>query len=89
LATGRALGETVAVALVIGNSTHLATSLKANAATIPSLIVSTFGEATGTELNVLFTSALVLLVVGIGVNALARVFVRSVKRSGAESVAVA
>jgi len=89
LATGRALGETVAVALVIGNSAHLATSLKSNAGTIPSLIVSTFGEASGTELNVLFAAALVLLVVGIGVNALARVFVRSVKRSGAESVAVA
>ena len=89
LATGRALGETVAVALVIGNSPHLATSLKANAATIPSLIVSAFGEATGTQLNVLFAAALVLLVVGIAVNAMGRFFVRSVKRSGAASVAVA
>ncbi len=89
LATGRALGETVAVALVIGNSAHLATSVKANAATIPSLIVSSFGEATGTQLNVLFAAALVLLVVGIAVNALGRFFVRSVKRSGAASVAVA
>jgi len=89
LATGRALGETVAVALVIGNSPHLATSLKANAATIPSLIVSSFGEATGTQLSVLFAAALVLLVVGIGVNVLGRFFVRSVQRSGAASVAVA
>lgn len=89
LATGRALGETVAVALLIGNSPHLATSLKANAATIPSLIVSAFGEATGTQLSVLFAAALVLLVVGITVNALGRFFVRSVKRSGAASVAVA
>ncbi|HVC67657.1 MAG TPA: phosphate ABC transporter permease subunit PstC [Acidimicrobiales bacterium] len=89
LATGRALGETVAVALLIGNSPHLATSLKANAATIPSLIVSAFGEATGTQLSVLFAAALVLLVVGITVNALGRFFVRSVQRSGAASVAVA
>ncbi len=89
LATGRALGETVAVALVIGNSPHLATSLKSNAATIPSLIVSAFGEATGTQLSVLFAAALVLLVVGITVNALGRFFVRSVQRSGAASVAVA
>jgi phosphate transport system permease protein len=89
LATGRALGETVAVALVIGNSPHLATSLKANAATIPSLIVGSFGEATGTQLNVLFAAALVLLVVGIAVNFLGRFFVRSVKRSNAASVAVA
>jgi len=89
LATGRALGETVAVALVIGNSPHLATSLKANAATIPSLIVSAFGEAIGTQLNVLFAAALVLLVVGIAVNFLGRFFVRSVRRSNAASVAVA
>ena len=89
LATGRALGETVAVALVIGNSPHLATSLKSNAATIPSLIVSAFGEATGTQRSVLFAAALVLLVVGIAVNFLGRFFVRSVKRSGAASVAVA
>ena len=89
LATGRALGETVAVALVIGNSSHLTTSLKANAATIPSLIVSSFGEATGTHLNVLFAAALVLLVVGIAVNTLGRFFVRSVERSGVASVAVA
>lgn len=89
LATGRALGETVAVALVIGNSAHIATSVKSNAATIPSLIVSSFGEATGTQLSALFAAALVLLVVGIAVNALGRLFVGSVKRSGAASVAVA
>ena len=47
LATGRALGETVAVALVIGNSPFIAHSLKSPAATIPSLIVNNFGEASG------------------------------------------
>ena len=54
LATGRALGETVAVALVIGNSPFIAHSLKSPAATLPSLIVNNFGEATGTELGALF-----------------------------------
>jgi phosphate transport system permease protein len=94
LATGRALGETVAVALVIGNSNYVAHSIKSPAATLPSLIVNNFGEATGTELSALFGAGLVLLVIGIAVNATARVLVRSASRGGggaatAASVAVA
>jgi phosphate transport system permease protein len=89
LAMGRALGETVAVALVIGNSPYLAHSVKAPAATLASLIVNNFGEATGTELAALFGAALVLLVIGISVNVLARWLVRSTARGNATSVAVA
>jgi phosphate transport system permease protein len=72
LATGRALGETVAVAMVIGNSPYIAHSLKSSAATLPSLIVNNFGESTGTELSALFGAGLVLLVIGILVNSAAR-----------------
>ena len=72
LATGRALGETVAVALVIGNSPYIAHSIKSPAATLPSLIVNNFGESTGTELSALFGAGLVLLVIGIAVNSAAR-----------------
>jgi len=72
LATGRALGETVAVAMVIGNSPYIAHSVKSPAATIPSLIVNNFGESTGTELSVLFAAGLVLLIIGILVNSAAR-----------------
>jgi phosphate transport system permease protein len=89
LATGRALGETVAVALVIGNSPYIAHSIKSPAATLPSLIVNNFGEASGTELSALFGAGLVLLVIGVGVNATARVLVRSTARAGSASVAVA
>ncbi len=89
LALGRALGETVAVALVIGNSPYIAHSIKAPAATLASLIINNFGEATGTELAALFGAALVLLVIGVTVNALARMLVRSTDRAGAASVAVA
>jgi phosphate transport system permease protein len=89
LATGRALGETVAVALVIGNTPFIAHSIKSPAATLPSLIVNNFGEATGTELSALFGAGLVLLVIGVAVNATARMLVRSTARGGAASVAVA
>jgi phosphate transport system permease protein len=87
---GRALGETVAVALVIGNSPFIAHSIKAPAATLASLIVNFFGEANGTELSALFGAALVLLFIGIAVNAMARLLVLGTARSGgASSVAVA
>jgi phosphate transport system permease protein len=89
LATGRALGETVAVALVIGNSPYIAHSVKSAASTLPALIVNNFGEATGTELSALFGAGLVLLLIGVTVNAVARMLVRSTARSGAASVAVA
>jgi len=85
LATGRALGETVAVAMVIGNSPYIAHSVKAPAATIPSLIVNNFGESTGTELSVLFAAGLVLLIIGILVNSAARSLVWS---TGNESAGI-
>jgi phosphate transport system permease protein len=90
LAMGRALGETVAVALVIGNSPFIAHSVKAPAATLASLIVNNFGESTGTELSALFGAGLVLLLIGVGVNAMARALVQGTARAGgAASVAVA
>lgn len=83
LATGRALGETVAVAMVIGNAPYIAHSLKSPAATLPSLIVNNFGESTGTELSALFGAGLVLLVIGILVNAVARWLVWSTGNASA------
>jgi phosphate transport system permease protein len=79
----------VAVALIVGNSPYIAHSIKAPAATLASLIINNFGEATGTELAALYGAALVLLVIGIAVNAVARMLVRSTARAGATSVAVA
>ena len=90
LATGRALGETVAVALVIGNSDYIARSLKSPSATLASLIINNFGEASGTELAALFGAGLVLLVIGLTVNSIARALVRRAGGSGSvASVAVA
>ena len=79
LATGRALGETIAVTMVIGNSTVLAHSLFSPAATLSSIIANQFTEATEPfHLSALIALGVILLVVAIVVNGGARLLVRSV-----------
>ena len=73
LALGRALGETMAVTMVIGNTNRISLSLLDPGATMASIIANEFTEAT-TDLYVsaLIQIALVLFVVTLLVNALAR-----------------
>lgn len=81
LGLGRALGETMAVTMLIGNRHEISSSLFAPGYTLASVIANEFAEAT----NELHTSALmacgaVLLVVTLIVNAIARWLVWSVGR---------
>ncbi len=80
LALGRALGETMAVTLVIGNSNNLNFSLLAPANTIASLLANQFGEASGLQRASLFYAGLILFVITLIVNMLAEVVVRRVKK---------
>ncbi|WP_010478419.1 phosphate ABC transporter permease subunit PstC [Thermococcus zilligii] len=70
LAFGRAVGETVAVSLVIGNAFNLEIGLFAPGYTVSSLIASQFGNAFiyGYMTPVLFAAGLALFVVGLVVN---------------------
>ena len=78
LALGRALGETMAVTMVIGNSNRLSWSLLAPGATMASVIANEFTEAVGKmHLAALFEVALVLFGVTLLVNAVARLIVRA------------
>jgi phosphate transport system permease protein len=79
LGLGRALGETMAVTMVIGNRPEVAASLFAPGYTMASVIANEFTEAT-TDLYVsaLVEIGLLLLIVTIVVNALARLLVWSV-----------
>jgi phosphate transport system permease protein len=76
LALGRALGETMAVTMVIGNTNRISASLLAPSATMASIIANEFSEATGKlHLSALIEIAFVLLVVTMLVNSFARVLV--------------
>ncbi|WP_292460364.1 phosphate ABC transporter permease subunit PstC [Methanothermococcus sp.] len=70
LAFGRALGETVAVSLVIGNSFNLTYKLFAPGYTISSLIANQFGNSVLYKYmtSVLYSAGLVLFIVGLIVN---------------------
>ncbi len=72
LALGRALGETMATVMVIGNSPSINVSIFAPASTMASVIANDFNEATGLQKAVLLELGLILLVVSLAVNTAAR-----------------
>jgi phosphate transport system permease protein len=81
LGLGRALGETMAITMVIGNRPEIAKSLLAPGYTLASVIANEFSEATDDlYLSALFEIGLALFLVTIIVNALARLLVWSVTR---------
>jgi len=76
LGLGRALGETMAVTMVIGNAQAIPTSVFDQAQTIASKIATTFNEASvGLQTSSLIALGLILLVMTIGLNIIARLLV--------------
>jgi len=83
LALARALGETMAVTMVIGNDPRISASLFAPGYTIAAVIANEFTEATGNlYLQSLIELGLVLFLVTIVINALARVLILVTTRQG-------
>jgi phosphate transport system permease protein len=81
LGLGRALGETMAVTMVIGNRAEIAKSLFAPGYTMASVLANEFSEATGDlYLSSLIEIGLALFLVTILVNILAQVLVWTVTR---------
>jgi phosphate transport system permease protein len=79
LALARALGETMAVTMVIGNVPQIKASVLAPAYTISAVIANEFAEATeNLHLAALILVGLVLFVVTLGVNIVARLLVSRV-----------
>ena len=79
LGLGRAVGETMAVTMVIGNSPQISASLFEPAYTIASVLAANFSDATGElDLSALIELALVLFLVTVVINALAKLMIVSV-----------
>ena len=87
LALGRALGETIAVTMVIGNRYAIPTSIFSPAYTLASVIANEFNEATGTlHPAALVELGLVLILVTLVVNLIALLLVRSASRETSRAV---
>ena len=83
LGLGRALGETMAVTMVIGNKTQIPESVFQSSQTIASQIATTFNEASiGLQTSALIGLGLVLLVITMTLNVVARLLVWRVSGRG-------
>lgn len=82
LALGRALGETIAVTMVIGNRAEITASLFSPGYTLPSVLANEFTEAVGPLYQgALLELGLVLVLITLVVNVLARLLVWSFRRN--------
>lgn len=83
LALARALGETMAVTMVIGNNPRIAASLLAPGYSIAAVIANEYAEATANlHLSALTELGLVLFLLTIAINALARLLILTTTRKG-------
>ncbi|MEM8777624.1 MAG: phosphate ABC transporter permease subunit PstC [Cyanobacteria bacterium P01_G01_bin.49] len=79
LALGRAMGETMAVTMIIGNVNRISVSILEPANTISSLIANQFAEASGMQVAALMYAGLVLMILTFLVNIAADYIVSQVK----------
>ncbi|WP_036482030.1 phosphate ABC transporter permease subunit PstC [Myxosarcina sp. GI1] len=80
LALGRALGETMAVTMLIGNSNRVSVSVFEPSNTVSSLLANQFAEASGLQVSALMYAALILFVITLVVNVLAQLIVTRLQR---------
>ena len=76
LGLGRAMGETIAVALTIGAAIQITPNVFASGEALPAVIVRQWGESGGTHRSALIGLGVVLFAITVTVNLLARVIVR-------------
>jgi phosphate transport system permease protein len=84
LAFGRALGETMALAMLVGNSNQISLSLFSPANTLAALLANNFPEAGPKEVGILMYAALVLLAITLVVNIFGALILQRASRSAAE-----
>lgn len=76
LALGRALGETMAVTMLIGNTNNVPLSLSDTANTMASVIANQFGEADGLKLSSLIAIGLILFIITAVINYIGRLIIK-------------
>jgi phosphate ABC transporter permease protein PstC len=91
LGLGRAIGETIAVTLVVGNAPQIGKSLFDQGYTLAAVIANEFGEAASDPLHrsALIAAGLVLFVLTLLINGIARYYVVRAERSSAPGAALA
>src|SRR4051795_4722404 len=89
LGLGRAIGETIAVTLVVGNAPQIGDHLFDQGYTLAAVIANEFGEAAATPIHrsALIAVGLVLFVLTLIVNAIARYYVTRAERAGTSAMA--
>ena len=81
LSFGRAMGETMAVAMLIGNSQRLSWSLLSPSNTLSALLANQFAEAEGIQVSALMYAAVILVVMTLAVNIAGEAVLRRTQRS--------
>ena len=76
LALGRALGETMAVTMLIGNTNNIPQSLVDTGNTMASVIANQFGEASGLKLSSLIAIGLLLFMITAIINTVAKLVMK-------------
>ncbi len=76
LALGRALGETMAVTMLIGNTDRIPQGLRDTGNTMASVIANQFGEADGLKLSSLIAIGLLLFIITALINMIAKLVMR-------------
>lgn len=76
LAIGRALGETMTVTMLIGNTNGLPSSLTSTGNTMASIIANQFGEADGLRLSSLIAIALMLFLITAIINMIGKIMIK-------------
>lgn len=81
LALGRAMGETMAIAMLIGNSSRMTWSLLYPSGTLAALLANEFAEAGGLQIASLMFAALLLVVLTLGVNIIGEIVLKRAQKN--------
>ena len=76
LAIGRALGETMTVTMLIGNTNNIPDSITSTGNSMASIIASQFGEADGLRLSSLIAIGLVLFLITAAINMVGKIMIK-------------